>query len=313
MRGALDVARVVELGTAEERDEDRSGLQRRSPGDRALDVFAGAPPTSGSIRDAAAVAEWWPRTRLGTSTPTTPDRVRAGSAGAVVDSSPREVELDAVERELPREVEDAAARAGLKRPHSSRRPARRPAYSSSSGETIREHSSAERQSGQRDPDEEVVARRVEQLTILRDGRELTERPGESLGIPGALEREPRHDPVPLELDEVRPEQHAAADRAVRPVHPEGDEGCFVRASPTLRINALAPSSHMISTQAATVSQARRAGSAAGTRAPGRPRWSCRQPAAADVDPVTKKSKIVKCSTSSKCVPTSAAAACRARA
>ena len=48
--------------------------------------------------------------------------------------------------------------------------------------------------------------------------------------------------VAVELDEVRAEQHAAANRALGAVDPERHAGRAVRASPTMRISTFAPSS-----------------------------------------------------------------------
>ncbi len=103
----------MELRAAEEGDEERTGLQLRCPRDRALDVVACTRRDGGiGVRDAAEVAvlaehearHLEPRSRLLPNEPAQPVRREVRAA---------DDELDAVEREFPREVEDAAARAGV--------------------------------------------------------------------------------------------------------------------------------------------------------------------------------------------------------
>ena len=67
-----------------------------------------------------------------------------------------------------------------------------------------------------------MAPRVVRLARLGDRRhELAERAGEAVDVPGAFELEPLDLlPFALDLDEVGPEQDAAADRPLGAVHPE---------------------------------------------------------------------------------------------
>ena len=89
--------------------------------------------------------------------------------------------------------------------------------------------------------QQVVAGRVVRLAVLGDrGQQLGHRPREPLRVPGTLELERRDLAVAIELEEVRAEQDAAADRALGAVDPERRAAARGRASPTVRMRTFAP-------------------------------------------------------------------------